>query len=1007
MIASLKGYGRIARTVLAILAVLLAMGIAGSLWMGVRARQQAETSVINQARDIANNSLALAFTPDDLTGAVSAQRALELSNQVRAIVLDPSEFTDVTLLSPDGKILYSTKLSLVGTDLPGEKNRIALAIDGTPQTLDVDSVYSVMLPMELRSGVGETTAVVLERPDATIANAPGPWKTNALFLFALLVLLGVAVFGVARVLSVVANTDDRAVVAPTRPQQVAHATVAPSRAEAHPGMRAEGEARRRAEERAHAAEQRLTLLQEQYQKALDDLQTFQRTAREPAKKGANPRLEERALRAEGQVATLQQQIQTLAAEREQLAIQLQEVEGLDADPLAEARLRHAEREADELRGELATANRQMTAMQRQLDAAGAQAADEPGVAAELDATRSELMRAKDARHSAEGQLGDAERELTDARTELRALRNEEQRAAMLTDELRSVKAELESLNASHRADLAEREVDLEEKVRTTREDFQRQLEALEQTYRGQIGQRESDLAARTAQAEADARAAVRELEATKLAMEAARAEAESREQRLIQAAGELTQHKQHIAELGLESKERTVAIGQARKEAEDLRRSVVGLQADLVRADQAVTHMRADLDATRARSEQLEASAASHAKEREALTERVDKMARMLEAAAAENAEVNRRLQDFEARRQFELADDEGRSEIDDLLRVTQERLAGQTEKLIAAEDRVREMEGALKDAKNRAEIAEGDLRTHQMSEALREIRGESVEAAAARELTIVHEAPAGEPQPDMTFTKELSEDAKKHLSRINGLAQLLKHQKGAKEQAQLLKQLGVYAKRLDATVSDLSEADGIARGTVELQPRRTDLEALVSRVVEESEIGVDLEVRVVAEPIMMTIDPRRAEQTLVGMLRVAAERTPNNKAITVRLQHVDDGALVSVEDPEPAAGATMSPVIQRFAELQGGWTKVEEREGGGTAFRLFVPDAAGGVPRPRPPVEEVPPSHDTIEEELPMLMAQEQTAVEPSPEQILSRELRRLAEAESSSGSSSRRRRR
>ncbi|HSN69116.1 MAG TPA: hypothetical protein VLV48_07720, partial [Thermoanaerobaculia bacterium] len=563
---------------------------------------------------------------------------------------------------------------------------------------------------------------------------------------------------------------------------------------------------------------------------------------------------------------------------------------------------------------------------------------------------------------------------------------------------------LESLNASHRADLAEREAELEDKVRATREDFQRQLEGLEQTYIGQIGQRESDLATRTAQAEADARAAVRELEATKLAMEAARAEAESREQRLIQAAGELTQYKQHIAELEAESKERTVAIGQARKEAEDLRRSVVGLQADLVRADQSVTQMREDLDAARARSEQLEASATSHAKEREALTERVDKMARMLEAAAAENAEVNRRLQDFEARRQFELADDEGRSEIDDLLRVTQERLAGQTEKLIAAEDRVRDMEAELRDARNRAEIAEGDLRTHQMSEALREIRGESIEAAAARELTVVHEPPAAGSQPDTTFTKELSQDAKKHLSRINGLAQLLKHQKGAKEQTQLLKQLAVYAKRLDATVSDLSEADSIARGTIELLPRRTDLEALVSRVVEESEIGIELEVRVVAEPLSITIDPRRAEQTLVGMLRVAAERTPNNKAVTVRLQHVDGGALVSVEDPTPIAGATMSPVTQRFAELQGGWTKVEELENGGTAFRLFVPDAAGGVPRPRPPVEDLPPSHDTIEEELPILMAEEKAVIEPSPEQILSRELRRLAEAETSGG---RRRRR
>jgi hypothetical protein len=81
---------------------------------------------------------------------------------------------------------------------------------------------------------------------------------------------------------------------------------------------------------------------------------------------------------------------------------------------------------------------------------------------------------------------------------------------------------------------------------------------------------------------------------------------------------------------------------------------------------------------------------------------RAEKLVRQLEDAAAENAELNRRLQDFEARRQLELADDQGRAQIDQLLQVTQERLAGQTEKLIAAEDRAKELETDLITARNR-----------------------------------------------------------------------------------------------------------------------------------------------------------------------------------------------------------------------------------------------------------------------------------------------------------------
>ena len=47
-----------------------------------------------------------------------------------------------------------------------------------------------------------------------------------------------------------------------------------------PGMKEEAEARRRAESRAHEAEQRLNLLQDQYRATLEELQTTQRTMRD-------------------------------------------------------------------------------------------------------------------------------------------------------------------------------------------------------------------------------------------------------------------------------------------------------------------------------------------------------------------------------------------------------------------------------------------------------------------------------------------------------------------------------------------------------------------------------------------------------------------------------------------------------------------------------------------------------------------------------------------------------
>src|SRR5439155_21140308 len=128
---------------------------------------------------------------------------------------------------------------------------------------------------------------------------------------------------------------------------------------------------------------------------------------------------------------------------------------------------------------------------------------------------------REALTTAGSQLVTAQRELEDAHTELRAPRNEEQRAAMIGDELRAAKAELESGQASHRADLFEREAELEEKVRATREEFQRQLEEIEASYRSQLEQREAELHGRVTDAETAARTAVPDLQAVREEVQAA------------------------------------------------------------------------------------------------------------------------------------------------------------------------------------------------------------------------------------------------------------------------------------------------------------------------------------------------------------------------------------------------------------------------------------------------------------------------------------------------------
>jgi signal transduction histidine kinase len=949
MIASLKGYGRIARALLAALGALLVLGIAGSLLMSVHARHSAQDQIVRQAQTITDSSLTLAFTPADLTAPVSGERASALSSQIQAIVIDPSDFDSVTLFSPEGTILYSTATSRIGTEMPGEKDALKDALRGVPVTADFNGTFSVALPLRFRSGVGGPAVVQLTHPDAPIAAAAGPWRTNAMFLFALLVLLGVAVFGVARLLSVVTSAGEVRPAEGARPVMIAP----PARQTApHPGLREEGEARRRAEQRARAAEERLTLLQEQYRATLEELQGFQELAREPrSSTKADVRMEERALRAEGQVQELEQQLRTLTKERERLATELQEaiheaaVASTSDDGDQDLRLREAELEAIGLNAELDVTKEQLDATRRELTSLRANAGRSSKVQEELDAAAIEVLQVRDTLTGTQSQLARAQVELDDAHTELRALRNEEQRAAMLEDELRAAKAEVESIQASHRADLVEREADLEEKVRSTREEFQRQLDEIEASYREELNQREADLGGRIADAESTARSAGEEVATAREEVAAARAEAASREQQLLDAHDEIARLRGELKGHESEVKERSVAVGQARKESDDMRRSLTTLQEDLARADATIEQMRDELESERLRNTDKEDVALKAERERAAQQARAEKLVRQLEDAAAENAELNRRLQDFEARRQLELADDQGRAQIDQLLRVTQERLAGQTEKLITAEDRVKELETDLKAAKDRVEVVEGDLRMHQMSDALRETREpDAADVVADEAQGAVLDVPVDDRRASTPFMKELSVDAKRSVAKINGITQLLKHKKDGKDQAQLIKQLTSYARKLDHTVADIADAERLVSGSIELNVRRTDLESLVARVVEEASADSEHDVRVVTEPVKARVDAHRVEQILNGMLRTSAERTQSGKTIVVRLQQVEGGAQLSVEDSEPSSDGSISPMVRRLVEVLGGTIKAESRDGGGSAFRVFLPDGDPGV---------------------------------------------------------------
>lgn len=1013
--AGTKNGNGIARNLLVGIAILIAVGIAASMYLGVRARNTAAVSAVEQATTIADRSLGLVFRPEDLAAPVSQTRASDLTGRITSVVLDPSNFESVTLWSQDGQILYSTEGG-IGNTLEGERDRIKAALRGKAQTQSADGNFSIMVPLALRSGVGDPSVVEMSTSSAPIDAAPAPWRTNALFLMVLLAIVGFALYRTSR--NGAATTSGR--VATPQPAPIQTSQTGRPINVASPGLREEGDARRKAEDRARAAEERLSLLQDQYRKTLEDLRTAERRAQEAAANRPDPRLQEqladteqrardyelKARELEGKLRTLEEEHRELArlapdpdvmakvndrlesmkterdalrgerdallAERDELSAQRSDLSAQLAagmtpteDPELTRRVQQAETEVIGLRAELDGAETQLSMARRELETLRPQSEHAKEIQEDLDAAHVESLHHREAFESARSELDAAKIELEDARVELRALRNEEQRAAMLEDELRAARAELDSASASHRAELVEREAELEEKVRMAREEFQSQIAATEDAHADALATHDAAARERVAAIEAAARADV----------DALRAELADRDARY----GSAEQ-----------------AVAEASTISERLSQELTATKQEL---DTAMAELQRETEAVRLLTERAERA------EREAAeaSTRSSRLTADLGAATQDNADINRRLQELEARRALEIADTEGRADLDELLRVTQERLAGQTEKLIAAEDRAHKLERELKTKLEQVEQAEGELRRVQMSEAMRQIRGDGAEGT---EEGIVVPIAEGEPLEDRRstspFMKELSHDARRSLSQILGLTQILKHKKDAKEQAQLVRQLTTYARRLDHVVTDMSEADNLVHGAIQLNVRRTDLEALVTRVVEESGVDADHDVRIQAERVVVAVDPLRTEQILAGLLRSSADRTPPKKQITVRLANQTGGAMLSVEDPEPSSDASLSPVVQRFAEVQGGWSKVESLEGGGSAFRVFLPDGA------EPAADAVAPDAEPAADDQDLKLSapdggelhivvdgDEETpdAWGQTPEQMLVQELHRLSE--------------
>lgn len=217
------------------------------------------------------------------------------------------------------------------------------------------------------------------------------------------------------------------------------------------------------------------------------------------------------------------------------------------------------------------------------------------------------------------------------------------------------------------------------------------------------------------------------------------------------------------------------------------------------------------------------------------------------------------------------------------------------------------------------------------------------------------------------TLLHTLSHDLKEPLTAILGSASTLErldHELPEEERKELLHTLAARTRAMNTLLTDLLDLDRLDRGIVE--PRRfpVDLGELVRGLVARTVVLHGRPVQVHAGRCMANVDATKIERMVENLLSNAARHTPEDVPIWVRVETTDDGALLIVDDAGPGVpdalkatifepfrrgpdASTMSgsgiglSLVARFAELHGGRAWVQDREGGGASFRIFLPDAS------------------------------------------------------------------
>lgn len=235
-------------------------------------------------------------------------------------------------------------------------------------------------------------------------------------------------------------------------------------------------------------------------------------------------------------------------------------------------------------------------------------------------------------------------------------------------------------------------------------------------------------------------------------------------------------------------------------------------------------------------------------------------------------------------------------------------------------------------------------------------------ERAASQRLQLVDEM-------KHRLLEAVSHELRTPLTIIGGFAETLQRD-GVEFTTERLRQVGVsidrQAVRLQRIVSDLMDLDRVSRGVLLTHGEDTDLASVTIEVVEQVALGPRA-LNLQLDRVTAVVDRAKFERIVECLLVNVRRHTPPDTTVWIRLRARDGGALLEVADdgpgvPDEVKAEVFSPFTQgrlldpsspglglglslahRFAQLHGGRCWVEDRDGGGARFFVFL--AADGRP--------------------------------------------------------------